>query len=348
MQDAVECAAMIAPRYDVRCPAPPGWPRAHQAHASAARLVLAIGALLGGAAPSRAWAQQQPSPGQGTAAQARALFERGVAALDDGRPRDAIEPLEQSRALRALPVVDYNLGLAYRGAGRYLDAIRAFERYLASPPPQASPADLAAVQRALGELRSGVATLVVNVTPAAAAVLLDGRTVQWAGNTAQVDPGDHVLEAQADGYALERRAVSLPRGARAVVALVLAPASGLAHLVVVPSVPDAMTSVDGRQQATSAVDLALPSGEHTVFVRAPGYAPFERRVTLGATGVVRVDAHLARAGGGGSSWLAPAAIAVGVVVVGAIVTGVVLALQPRQGNLDLLPPAGLGTAYEPR
>ena len=275
------------------------------------------------------------------ASEARAAFDRGVAALDDGRYRDAVESLEHSRALHDVPIVNYNLGLAYRALGRNLDAIATFERYLAQPDPRATPDEVTAVRTVVAELHGSIASIEVHVVPSTAVVLLDGRPIALDHDVALVDPGSHVIEVSADGYTLARRELALTRGGRETVTMTLTASGGPAHLIVVPSVASAVTSIDGQPQPTATIDRALPAGDHLVTIRASGYEPFERHVTLGATGIMRVEARLSRAAAT-SSWVLPVAVSAGaaIVLAGAI-GGLVYAFEPRQGDLRELPPTAI-------
>jgi hypothetical protein len=138
--------------------------------------------------------------------------------------------------------------------------------------------------------------------------------------------------------------VRLAGGSRTTIDVHLRPAGGPAHLIVSASVPDAVITVDGNRQPTSPIDLELPPGPHTVVIRASGYAEFERRVTLGATGAVHLDARLSRASHTGLA--VGLGVAAGVAVIGGIVTTVILLQRPRQGDLGTLPPTTLPTIYE--
>ncbi|HQK20589.1 MAG TPA: tetratricopeptide repeat protein, partial [Polyangiaceae bacterium] len=61
---------------------------------------------------------------------ARSHFERGVALLDDSQFAQALVELEKSRSIRETAPVLFNLGLAYRGVGRYLEALDCFRQFL--------------------------------------------------------------------------------------------------------------------------------------------------------------------------------------------------------------------------
>ncbi|MBI5516106.1 MAG: PEGA domain-containing protein [Deltaproteobacteria bacterium] len=163
-------------------------------------------ALFLGAGSALAQGSSAPAPG------ARAAFEQGLAALEDDRFAAAAAALEASYRLRAVPVVLFNLGLAYRGLGRNLAAIDAFERYLSAPERSVDPARLAAVRRELDALRAQVVTLNVRVTPSNAVLRVDGRTVNRNATAATVDPGNHMVELEAEGYRSWRREYTLEPG----------------------------------------------------------------------------------------------------------------------------------------
>lgn len=105
----------------------------HRAWAACA-LVL----LLWPAAP--AWAD--------TRTDARRYFNRGMEAIQEGRTREGIDLLEQAYQLRPHPNVLFNIARAYASLNEVDDAVRYFERYLESNPPDRGPTD-----QVLAELR---------------------------------------------------------------------------------------------------------------------------------------------------------------------------------------------------
>lgn len=264
--------------------------------------------------PASALAQDSRGSGLG-----RESFFRGVSALSDRRYNVAVDAFEESYRVRAVPVVLYNLGLAYRGLGRNIAAIDAFERYLAQPAASATPEDIAAVRRAIAQLRESLVVVALAVTPTTAVVLVDGRPHALESGTLQLDPGAHMLECSAVGSISERREVRLEAGGRVALSFSLVSVEGRPLLVIEPSVATSVVHVDGERVGVGRVEIPSSAGEHHVEISAVGYASFERRVRVGASGVVRVDAVLAVRQ---RHVMLPIAIGVGVLVVGAIVVGV--------------------------
>jgi iron complex outermembrane receptor protein len=105
----------------------------HRAWAACA-LVL----LLWPAAP--AWAD--------TRTDARRYFNRGMEAIQEGRTREGIDLLEQAYELRPHPNVLFNIARAYASLNEVDDAVRYFDKYLESNPPDRGPTD-----QVLAELR---------------------------------------------------------------------------------------------------------------------------------------------------------------------------------------------------
>jgi len=136
---------------------------------------------------------------------ARLSFEHGMAALQANRPADAVREFEDSYRRRPVAVVQYNLALAYRALGRNVDAVLAFERFLREPGGVAE-AQLRAVRRELEALRAGLAQVRLTVRPTAGAtVWVDGQVTGVTGDVVWLEPGRHVLEVRAAGYAAQRR-----------------------------------------------------------------------------------------------------------------------------------------------
>src|SRR5207237_1118519 len=64
-------------------------------------------------------------------------------------------------------------------------------------------------------------------------------------------------------------------------------------LVVTSDIQGATVIVDGLPMGAVPAALPLPVGTHAVRVTQPGYRPYERTVTVAATGQTRIEADLA-------------------------------------------------------
>ena len=81
---------------------------------------------------------------------ARIHLKAAIAYYDEARYDDAVREMEAAYALRPLPDLQYNLAQCYERLGRYEDAAKAYETYLAGNP--AAP-DRKLVETRIGNLR---------------------------------------------------------------------------------------------------------------------------------------------------------------------------------------------------
>jgi hypothetical protein len=174
------------------------------------------------AAPATAAAQARPEPADGPADEARADFQRGIAALEDGRFTDALAAFDRSYEARRVASVALNLGVTLRALGRLREARQRFRDFLALASPQQHArhdvevvAYLAAIERQVGRVRvSGIdlGDTVLRVNQHRER--LDGR-----GET-EIDPGDHLLTIESAGYEPVQRTVHVEAGETAEVPVV--------------------------------------------------------------------------------------------------------------------------------
>lgn len=268
--------------------------------------------------------------------EARAAYEQGVAYLAESRFHDAAVALERSNRLRPLPVVTWNLAIAYRGLGRAVAAVEAFERYLIAPEPTAPPERLAAIRDELVELRRRVVRVTLTVTPPEATLVIDGRPqgVLSAGHALSLDPGPHVFEWSATDHRPLRREIAGAAGSSEVFNERLEPVQD-GRLIVEPLPLTASVTLDGRPLGASRQELTLPPGEHWVELSAPGYVATRRAVRVGATGVVRLSLSLERVRLPG--WVLPVSVVGSALVVAGVGTLVYFVARPE------VPAARVGT-----
>ncbi len=237
-------------------------------------------------------------------ASGRALFLRGVGELGASRFAEAARLFEESYRANPVPVALFNLAYAYRGLGRTIDAISAIERFLGNP--ENTPADrVEAARTELASLRAAVARVRLSVDPERASVRVDGRVPQVRDGEIEIDPGRRVLEISLSGYRSERREISLAPSARVNLAVTLAVLDQAARLRIEPGVANARVSIDGAFVGLGVVDRLVSPGSHRVVIEADGYLRFERRVTVDATGLLRVDPALQRPRPSPWPWLGP-------------------------------------------
>jgi len=202
---------------------------------------------------SAASAAAQRAPDALARDEARARFERGVAFIQAERWADAITELQRAREIRATPAVLYNLGLAYRAVGRNRDVTATFAEFLRGATPATSPELVARARAYQSEAAAGVARLDLQVEPPTARVIVDG-TLSLTRLGVALDPGRHVVVAEAPGYASQTRAIDLRRGARLLLTLRLTPvSSGAAPAATVHPAPPLLAVAPERREEGSSV-----------------------------------------------------------------------------------------------
>ncbi|MBL8682663.1 MAG: PEGA domain-containing protein [Myxococcales bacterium] len=295
----------------------------------------------------RVWSQEARAQVAAAPASPREWFQRGLAALDAGRFDDAIRAFERSYEMRPSPVVLYNLGLALRGAGRIREAVATLDRFVRQPSEGTSQRELAAVATEVDRLQRQLATIELDVAPRAARVVMDaGETLSTRGR-ALADPGTHTFSISLDGYRTETRSLTLARGRSAPLVVQLEPVHPGPRIQVEPDVANATVVLDDHQLGRGTVDAPTTAGAHTVIVRAPGYREVRRQVTIASAGSTRLVVSMQR--DGGISPLAIGLAAGGVVFAAVVVAGTVAAVstaprvyQPSPGTN----PGWLGNTLE--
>jgi hypothetical protein len=165
---------------------------------------LAVG-LAFGLSAGPAWEATSRADGDA----ARAAFRNGVDLYDKQRWAEALEAFEAAYREKPSPVIWQNIGLCQRRLGHLALAATAFDRALDEGRATLRPATRAAIAQELAELEVTVATLRVRVIDGSGApvpgarVTVDGTelTASALARAVRLEPGTHVVEARAEGFA---------------------------------------------------------------------------------------------------------------------------------------------------
>lgn len=155
-------------------------------------------------------------------AEARARFERGETAYQQGDYDTAIAEWNAAWELDARPRIQFNLSQAYERLGRLTDALAALDRYLETASPDDEHQSVAAARRAaLRERLSRTGIRIAGAAPEGATIVVDGE--EW-GRTPRpdpisVEPGPHRVVVRAQGYRDFQASVVVPAGERVDVAV---------------------------------------------------------------------------------------------------------------------------------
>ncbi len=156
--------------------------------------------LLAGLLSISAVADAQADDGNRDAA--REAFLRGQQAAESGRWADALREFEQAYLMSGVPTALFNAGMALRALGRHKEARDTFDRLIESHPDSAASEQARPLRE---EEAARVAILeLAGLDPEGAYELrLDGRRLEITiapTVEVEVDPGQHGLSAEREGY----------------------------------------------------------------------------------------------------------------------------------------------------
>jgi hypothetical protein len=182
-------------------------------------------------------------------ARAQTLLREGAQHYERAEFADALEKFERAYAVFPSPKLLFNIGQASREVGRPVEAMDAFERFLAQAAD--APAEMTAeAKRSMTELGEKVGKLLIECPVPGAEIAVDGKKVGEAPiqNLVRVAPGRHQVTATHAGStpaiesvlvaaATVQTVVIRPRSLAEVVAAVRVPEPPPPPPVVVETVP---------------------------------------------------------------------------------------------------------------
>jgi hypothetical protein len=196
-------------------------------------------------------AQASPSTGDSqNKVQARTLLDQGTKLYEHGDVAGALEKFQAAYAAFPSPKLMFNIGQANRDLHRHLEALEAFEKFLADAP-DALPEMTADARKSVSQLQKKLGQVQIDCMTSGAEVSVDGKQV---GRTPLHDliwatPGHHQITAKHESVAPAVEEVDVKAGSVSTVTLRLAAAVAAAP---VPA-PAATPALDLRTSS-------IPSG----------------------------------------------------------------------------------------
>ena len=184
----------------------------------------------------------------------------GAPIFIDGEPRGVTPTVIEN-----VPAGEHQLEIRPEGMEVFRQTVRvmAGERLNVNPTMRPAPA-------ATGSLR-----VMANVP--GAQISLDGEPIGNAPVTrGDVPPGEHIVEATAEGYQTAQQSVTVESGQQRIVSLSLtADQRPPGRILVDTNAPNAVITVDGEERGTAPVVIEdANAGTHTISVSAQGYESF--------------------------------------------------------------------------
>jgi tetratricopeptide (TPR) repeat protein len=224
--------------------------------------------LLAGAATARA---AESDTNRAAAELARGKAVEAEKLYEERDYRAALRKLEEAFALYPSPKIHYNFGLVHRALLREVEALEAFEKFLAEAS-DAGAEDRATATRHVAELRAAVGVLEITCDTAGAEVFVDGRSggTTPLARALRVAPGPHQVVIHKAGVPFPyTQRIDAVAGAVVRVDARLEPI--LQALRAAATSPAAAAGAD-RAAATDPLSLSLSARPG-----APGPAPLHRR-----------------------------------------------------------------------
>jgi tetratricopeptide (TPR) repeat protein len=216
---------------------------------------------------------------------ARAWFEQGVKAYEQGRYTAALAALQEAHRLTPRPGLLFSIAQAFRriheetgDLSAQREAIAHYTRYLdESPEGERSGEARSRLAQLESTLVAASGKLLLSVNVAAARVEFDGVALS-SPYTSSVTPGRHHLTIAADGYEAQARDVEVKEGASVAIEVQLRP---LTSSLEITGNSGAVLLVDGQRIATFPMPpLRVRAGRHTLKVIQDGHHGASQKVDL--------------------------------------------------------------------
>jgi cell division septum initiation protein DivIVA len=193
-------------------------------------------------------AQASPSIGDPQVkAQAKALLGQGTKLYEQGDVAGALEKFQAAYASFPSPKLMFNIGQANRDLHRHLEALEAFEKFLADAP-DASPEMIADARKSVHELHKKLGQIQIDCMTSGSEVSVDGRSVGWTPLPGLIwaTSGHHQITAKHEGVAPAVEKVDVKAGVVSNVNLRLAATVAAASV----SAPTAAPALDLQSSPT--------------------------------------------------------------------------------------------------
>lgn len=240
------------------------------------------------------WAVPAAAAESSHASEAARHFDRGYLLAQQGSLEGAISEFKRAFELSPHPSVLYNLGQAYAASGRAVEAVQTLREYLAQADPQLDAERRAQAAATVEYQSQRIGSLVLDVQPAGAELMLDGEPLGKAplNGPLPLSAGSHGLTVTHAGHTPRSVRVEIVGRASTAIQVTLEPNAALTRLTVTCSVPDVTVSGPGvpNTRLARGGQLLVASPPVELRFERPGFVPSVRAVPADAT--ERIDCGL--------------------------------------------------------
>lgn len=230
---------------------------------------------------------------------AREHFKQGAQLFDERRFADALDQFERSYGLFPHHDTLFNLAQVHVALGHPVQAVEAFEKYLAlggaaipADKRQQVEAELKVQQQRIGDIK-------VSVTPNGAEIRVDGDRVGKSpmSGAVKVPAGHHRVEAMLDGYRTEQREVDVAGLGHVELQLSLESLAPVVATAVPVAAPAPAPPAPVAPAPTASQAPAMAPSAPTAAPAQPTVPPPQKGTSASPGTTQRVFGYLAMAGG---------------------------------------------------
>jgi len=230
-------------------------------------------------------------------------FRRGIALAKTNDLAQAADAFENAYRTHPHYAVLYNLGQAYVGLGKPVEAVRAFEKFLEDGGNAIDGARRADVERIVKRERTRIGWVELTLVPGDAEVFVDDRAMGSgsASSRLALAAGQHTIAVRKAGHATRLESLAVKGGETLRLSLSLAPDEPphepphpLGQLVVACGQPAVAILVDGEPRGATPLSapLLVSQGTRSVRLARPGYQTVQRVVAIREGAPARIDCDL--------------------------------------------------------
>jgi tetratricopeptide (TPR) repeat protein len=209
-------------------------------------------------------------------------FQRGLTLAKSGDLSAAVVAFETAHRASPHHTVLYNLGQAYSGLGKPVEAVNALERYLRDGGESIAPDRRREVEQLVARERQRIGYVELALSPPDADVFVDGLAVRASSGKLALAAGQHVIAVRKAGHASRVEAVNVGAGQTVRLGIDLEQtAAAVGQLVIACETPGVAVSVDGAIRGVTPLELPLlvPPGNRAIRFARDGYRTVDRTVT---------------------------------------------------------------------
>ncbi len=204
-------------------------------------------------------------------AQARTLFDEGVALAEADRWPEALSAFRRSASLVPRASTSYNIANALYRLDRPVEALSELDEYDRMPSVQADETARKRGESLRTLVRQAAAEVVLRVKPSAATLYVDGWLSLLEGEERRIllNPGSHFIRVAREGYETHEQELRLDRGSRQTYSIALSAIDG-------PVPPKSAVGVEEAAfeftPASETLDPVEPvADDRKPFVKRPGF-----------------------------------------------------------------------------